>query len=67
MPHNTDNEDVDYSQNREPEYKITFIHSINKSDKLLAWMKVDSNDEILIILTKEGKAVIRIEEEPDDN
>jgi hypothetical protein len=29
-------------------------------------MKVNSNDEILIILTRDGKAVIRIEKEPDD-
>jgi hypothetical protein len=49
MSHNIDNEQPDYSQTPEPEARFIFVYSINEPDKLLGWVKVDSNDQMFII------------------
>ncbi len=49
------------------EQKVIFIHSL-KDERLLAWMTINDNDEIVIVRVKEEKekVIIQIEEELDD-
>jgi hypothetical protein len=52
-------------QNQEPH--VIFIRSLN-DERLLAWIMVNENDEIIIVQVKKEKEkiVIRIEEQLDD-
>jgi hypothetical protein len=49
------------------EQKVIFIHSL-KDERLLGWVTINDNDEIIILRVKEEKekVIIRIEEEPDN-
>ena len=64
LMHNTWSTNI-MPQNQEPH--VIFIRSLN-DERLLAWIMVNDNDEIIIVQVKEEKekVVIRIEEQLDD-